>query len=82
MKVVLNIDCNGALREGDVIVYEKGRWVAVSKEVFLNDLVLEIQKTNKQVEDFYNLFDTFKLAVNEVLKNHHEILQILTKEDK
>lgn len=82
MKVVLNIDCNGAIREGDIIVYRKGRWVAISKEVYLNDLVKENQQINQQIADLNTAFNNFKVAVNKVLKDHHEVLQIITKENE
>lgn len=79
MKIVLNIDCNGAIKENDVIVYRNGRWTAMGQEQYLDNLVKEIIALRTQLSDLQTAHDNFKVAVNKILKDHHEVLQIITK---
>ena len=82
MKVVLNIDCNGAIKEGDIVVYRKGKWVAMAKEQYLDCVVKENIALNNRLDELQTAFNNFKVAVNKVLKDHHEVLQIIAKENE
>lgn len=80
MKIVLNIECNGSIKEGDTLVYHNGKWVATRKENYLNPLIQENIQLKKKLEELQETITNFKIAVNNVLKEHHEVLRTITKE--
>lgn len=61
MKIVLDVQLNGELKENDIIVCVKGKWTVVSKTNFLAD-VLEAQhlKNASYEESIKKLEDNLK----------------------
>ena len=84
MKVALNIEIDTPLKDYDVIVYDKVRkkWVATSRERFLRTTTGKIIETNNRIDEIIASQERFKQGVNQKLKEYHDILQNLVKENE
>ena len=81
MKVVLDVVQKKKLQNGDILVYEDGHLVNVSKSNFLDEIIreyVELKHENIRLnEEMKNLKD----GVNAKLEQYHNILQTLVKEN-
>ena len=84
MKIALEIEIDAPLKDYDVIVYDKVRkkWVAVSRERFLRPTTGKIIETNNRIDEIIASQERFKQGVNQKLKEYHDILQNLVKENE
>lgn len=76
------IDIKGELKNGDILIFEGEQLKPLNKNILLKELNLKVKELDANYKTLSNEFDKLKLAVNEKLKNYHDILQLLTKEDK
>ncbi len=69
-KVLLEVNFNNKLNENDIVVFQNGKWIAVNKEIFLNDVYKKCKNLNSKLDD--EITDR-NLANNQI---HHEIEEI------
>lgn len=67
--------------ENGVIIFKNGEWCFENKDILLNDLKRDIIKNTQELQQLNLTLKQFKDSVNEKLKDYHEVLQILTKEE-
>lgn len=79
MKIV--VDIKGELKKGDILIYDGNQFNPVSKKEFLFKTKKELDETKKQIELLKTDINTFKEGVNNKLKDYHNILQTITKEN-
>lgn len=79
MEVVLKL--KGEPKEDDLILFIDGEWKIVSKKVFLDELKEEIKNTNKRIDDLQDQLQKALGNINEKLKDYHNILQVIVKEE-
>ena len=79
MRVVLEL--NGEPKEDDLILFIDGKWKIVSKNVFLQQEKEELKNTNKRIDDLQNQLQKALGNINEKLKDYHNILQVIVKEE-
>lgn len=79
MEVVLKL--KGEPKEDDLILFIDGEWKIVSKKVFLQQVKEELKNTNKRVDDLENQLQKALGNINEKLKDYHNILQVIVKEE-
>lgn len=79
MKIVL--DVKNTPIKNDLLIFNGKEWECVSKDKVLDLLRNEVKDLQKEVLELKQENDKFKLAVNEKLKEYHNILQLLTKEE-
>jgi len=72
MKVVIEVQDND-FKKNDLLRYDGNKFVGVSRSELVNIIELDIDELKKELADF-------KEQVNIKLKEHHEVLQVLTKE--
>lgn len=82
MKLVLDLKLNKKLEESDIIIFKDGHWIVTTKELFLDNVQKEIRDLEKEIEDFKAVFEDYKHKVNEKMKEYHNVLQVLTKENE
>ena len=76
MKIVLDI--KGTPIKNSMLIYNGKEWETITKEQVVNE-VFELQT---QIADLRFEYDNLKKAINEKLKDYHEILQMITKEEE
>lgn len=79
MKII--VDIKGDLRENDILIYDGQQFKPVSKNSFLFKTKQENIRLDTELKKLKNDFVIFKANVNDKLKNYHNILQTLTKEE-
>ena len=79
MEVVLKL--KGEPKEDDLILFIDGEWKIVSKKVFLQQEKEEIKNTNKRIDDLQDQLQKALGNINEKLKDYHNILQVIVKEE-
>lgn len=79
MKIV--VDIKGELKKDDIIVFDGENFKPVAKDEFLCKLSAQNADLCKEIEKLRIEIDAFKLGVNNKLKDYHNILQTLTKEE-
>lgn len=86
-KIILNYDIDRLAKEGDMLVYnaKTKMWVATTKELFLRKHTQEIEAFKQTVgttlAEMQTNIENFKAGVNGKLKDYHEILQNITKDE-
>lgn len=76
-KLVIEVD--KIPQKNDVLLYNGVKWVCTSKDSIVQDLKKEISVLKKDCESIKEEQETFKKAVNQKLKDHHDVLRELTK---
>lgn len=76
------IDIKNAPQKNDVLVYNGIEWEAIPKNKFLFEEHKQIASEQKSLEELKKDIDSTKRQVNQKLKEYHDILKTLTKEDK
>lgn len=79
MEVVLKL--KGEPKEDDLILFIDGEWKIVSKKVFLQQVKEELKNTNKRIDDLESQLQKALGNINEKLKDYHNILQVIVKEE-
>ena len=79
MKIV--IDIKGELKTGDILIYEGNALKPINKNMFLKNVNLKLKEIEANYKKVLEENEKLKLAVNEKLKEYHNILQLLTKEE-
>lgn len=79
MEVVLKL--KGEPKEDDLILFIDGEWKIVSKKVFLQQVKEELKNTNKRIDDLQDQLQKALGNINEKLKDYHNILQVIVKEE-
>jgi len=79
MKIV--VDIKGELKKDDIIIFDGEKFKPVAKNDFLCKLSAQNIELRKEIEKMRDEIDIFKLGVNSKLKDYHNILQTLTKEE-
>ena len=79
MRVVLEL--NGEPKEDDLILFIDGKWKIVSKNVFLADVIKSVKDTNKRIDKVENTLEKALENINSKLKDYHNVLQLLVKEE-
>ena len=79
MKAVF--DVKNRPKENDLLIYDGTQFKTISKDSLLFELKSENEKLKNEIVKLKNDIDIFKLGVNEKLKDYHNILQTLTKEE-
>lgn len=82
MKILLDIKENKPLKTEDIIVYNKkeGLWETKSKDWYFYSIQKQINELKALMSDLQASNSEFKGKVDEKLKEYHDILQIITKE--
>ena len=76
MKIVLDI--KGTPIKNSMLIYNGKEWETITKEQVVN----EVYELQTQIADLRFEYDNLKKAINEKLKDYHEILQMITKEEE
>ena len=76
MKIVLDI--KGTPKKHSMLIYNGNEWEIINKDQLLKD-VFELQK---QIAELRYESEQLKTAINEKLKDYHNILQLITKEEE
>ena len=79
MEVVLKL--KGEPKEDDLILFIDGEWKIVSKKVFLQQVKEDLKNTNKRVDELESQLKKALENINEKLKDYHNILQVIVKEE-
>lgn len=79
MKVI--VDIKGKLKKNDILIYDGEQFKPVNRDEFLFKTKKELEETKNEFELLKKDIDTFKTGVNDKLKDYHNILQNLTKEN-
>lgn len=85
-KVIIDFEQTRPFQDGDMLIYNERykKFVLTTKELYLRGKTNEIkaikEKCEKDIAEIKTSVETFKKGVNDKLKNYHEILQNLTKE--
>lgn len=85
-KVIIDFEQTRPFQDGDMLIYNERykKFVLTTKELYLRGKTNEIKAIKEQCEkdiaELKTSVETFKKGVNDKLKNYHEILQNLTKE--
>lgn len=85
-KVIIDFEQTRPFQDGDMLIYNERlkKFVLTTKELYLRGKTNEIRALKEQYEkdiaELKTSVETFKKGVNDKLKNYHEILQNLTKE--
>ena len=79
MKIV--VDIKGELKKDDILIFDGEALKPVNKNSFLCEIFTQNQELREDNEKLRNEIETFKLGVNQKLKDYHNILQTLTKEE-
>lgn len=80
MRIILEI--KDKPNENDLIIFKNKEWVLISKESLLNPLVLENIALKKELEEYKESVSLKIKAIDNKLKEYHDILQVLTKEEE
>ena len=80
MKIV--VDIKGELKKDDILIYDGSNLKPINKNILLKETNVRYKELQGKYDKLCKDYDLLKLAVNEKLKNYHDILQLLTKEDK
>ena len=81
MNLVLNVEFNKKLKNGDILVYQDGKFINLPKNEYLDVLIRENNQLKREMQLLKNDIEEFKNKVNDKLKEYHNILQLLTKEN-
>lgn len=79
MKLV--IDIKGEPKKDDILIFDGNQYKPISKDEFLFKTKKELEDIKKEFEKLKEEINVFKEGVNHKLKDYHNILQTLTKED-
>ena len=79
MKIV--VDIKGELKKDDIIVFDGENFKPIAKDDFLCKLSAQNKELCEEIKNLRTEIDAFKLGVNNKLKDYHNILQTLTKEE-
>lgn len=79
MKIV--VDIKGKLKKNDILIYDGDNFIPANKDFILFDLQQEIARLKDYNDKLKNEINAFKEGVNDKLKDYHNILQQLTKEE-
>lgn len=80
MKLALNVNLKGELKNGDIFVYRDGALVNIRKDQYFAEMNKKVYDAEQKVLALKQELEDFKNGVNEKLKQYHDILQVLTKE--
>lgn len=75
------VDIKGELKNDDILIYDGKNFKPCNKNSFLYDIYAQNMKLKGEIKNLKDEINAFKLGVNEKLKNYHDILQTLTKEE-
>ena len=81
MNLVLNVEFNKKLKNGDILVYQDGKFINLLKNEYLDVLIRENNQLKREMQLLKNDIEEFKNKLNDKLKEYHNILQLLTKEN-
>ena len=90
------IEVNEKPTTNDVVVYKNGKWCAVRRSEFLYEYQCAIralqeraEKAERDIEEINSKLEAtkqgiteFANSINETLKEHHDVLQVLVGGDK
>ena len=79
MKIV--VDIKGKLKKDDIIIFDGESFKPIAKNEFLYQLSAQIKELCEDNKKLRDEIDAFKKGVNDKLKDYHNILQTLTKEE-
>lgn len=79
MKIV--VDIKGKLKKNDILIYDGDNFIPANKDFILFDLQQEIARLKNHNDKLRNEINAFKEGVNDKLKDYHNILQRLTKDE-
>lgn len=79
MKIV--IDIKGELKNDDLLIYQDGLLKPISKEELFAKNKSEHNELKKEIKNLQDEINVFKASVNSKLKDYHNVLQALTKEE-
>lgn len=79
MKLVL--DVKGKPLKDDIIIYDGEKWECVCGKALTNELTIKHIALLQQVNDLEDEINTLKVEINKKLKEYHDILQVISKED-
>ena len=81
-KLVLDVEINEKfLKDNCIIIYKNKKWQVISKESFLAQIAENQRELKADIEKININISEFKNEVNKKLKEHHNILQVLSKEE-
>lgn len=75
------VDIKGELKNDDILIYDGKNFKPCNKNDFLYKIFAQNMELKDEIKDLKNEIVAFKDGVNEKLKNYHDILQTLTKEE-
>jgi len=81
MNVMLNLKQTKELEKDDIIVFQNGSWTNVRKSEFLHKYFEQIKECQASVDELREDYERMLEAINKKLKEYHDTLQVLTKED-
>lgn len=79
MKLV--VDIKGELKKDDILIFNGQQFRPLNRDEFLFKLKKELAETKDEFKKLREEINTFKNGVNNKLKDYHNILQTLTKEE-
>lgn len=79
MKVILEIKDNP--QNGDILIFNGKEWQCKNQDIVIKKLREKINLLEKENVILKNEFEHLKMSVNDKLKDYHNILQVLTKEE-
>lgn len=79
MKIILELDYEGKLKEDDMIVYRDNKWKVIPKDFILSELMANDKQLQVQIDLLNQKLKETKEQVNKKLEEYHDVLQVLTK---
>lgn len=79
MKIILELDYEGKLKEDDMIVYRDKKWKVIPKDFILSELMANDKQLQVQIDLLNQKLKETKEQVNKKLEEYHDVLQVLTK---
>lgn len=80
MKVLLEITKTPT--KDDILIFNGTDWEPIRRSQYMKDVILKQNETNDNLSKLEEKFMSFAKIVDEKLKNHHEALQLLIKEEE
>lgn len=77
MKVIIEIE--GTPKENDLLILKDGKYVPIPKNVLLSEIYANLESLKQDLANYKVEVENSKKAINERLKEHHDVLKILTK---
>lgn len=76
MKQLIDYQQLGSLKNGDLIVWENGRWRTIDKALFLNAINCQINATNRRIDDLIRENEEYKKLVEEQRKEIIKLIEV------